>query len=142
MMQSLVGEVKLKVIVKFLGPITREDVVLEVQSDSEIKEKIKVDFEIKKVDSIYKEGEYWVVGEFKSKNVILATGHKSLIDIPYINIRPIWGERIEGIENGELRIENKLFHKNCSVGIIDGVIKIGATHKRNCLECRENEEEA
>ena len=108
----------------------------------EIKEKIKVDFEIKKVDSIYKEGEYWVVGEFKSKNVILATGHKNLMDIPYINIRPIWGERIEGIENGELRIENKLFHKNCSVGIIDGVIKIGATHKRNCLECRENEEEA
>ena len=124
----------------------------------DIKEKIKVDFEIKKVNSIYKDGEYWVVGEFKSKNVILATGHKSLIDIPYINIRPIWGERIEGTNRNEKlkmksekltniktqkeNLNNKLFHKNCSVGIIDGIIKIGATHKRNCLECRENEEEA
>ena len=110
----------------------------------DIKEKIKVDFEIKKVNSIYKDGEYWVVGEFKSKNVILATGHKSLIDIPYINIRPIWGERIEiklQVPSSKFQ-ENVLYHKNCSVGIIDGIIKIGATHKRNCLECRENEEEA
>jgi len=52
MMQSLVGEVKLKVIVKFLGPITREDVVLEVQSDSEIKEKIKKYIDKKWLDSL------------------------------------------------------------------------------------------
>jgi molybdopterin synthase sulfur carrier subunit len=51
-MQSLVGEVKLKVIVKFLGPITREDVVLEVQSDSEIKEKIKKYIDKKWLDSL------------------------------------------------------------------------------------------
>jgi molybdopterin synthase sulfur carrier subunit len=47
-----VGEVKLKVIVKFLGPITREDVVLEVQSDSEIKEKIKKYIDKKWLDSL------------------------------------------------------------------------------------------
>ena len=108
----------------------------------EVKEKINVDFEIQKIDSIYKEGEYWKVGEYLSKNVILATGYKSITDIPYINIRPVWGERIEG--KGELKNiqKNTLFHKNCSVGIIDGIIKIGATHKRNCTECMENEEEA
>jgi len=118
----------------------------------EVREKIKVDFESQKVNSLYREGEYWKVNEYKTKNVILATGHKSLIDIPYINIRPIWGERIEGngkingkwkMENGE--IKEKLpchFHKNCSLTEIDGIIKIGATHKRNCLDCRENEEEA
>ncbi len=52
MMQSLVGEVKLKVTVKFLGPITREDVVLEVQSNSEIKEKIKKYIDKKWLDSL------------------------------------------------------------------------------------------
>ncbi len=139
----------------------------------DVKEKINIDYEIKKIDNIHKNGDYWRVGEYKTKNVILATGHKTLIDIPYINIRAVWGERIEGkgelrMENGELRIEkgelrienersefghlksggvengklNMLFHKNCSVGVIDGMIKIGATHKRNCLECKENEEEA
>ncbi|WP_456479689.1 NAD(P)/FAD-dependent oxidoreductase [Nautilia sp.] len=114
----------------------------------EVREKIKVDYEIQKVDSLHKEGEFWRVGGFLTRNVILATGHKFLMDIPYINIRPVWGERIEG--NGEWRIENgefgKImpchFHKNCSLTEIDGIIKIGATHKRNCLECRENEEEA
>jgi len=107
----------------------------------DVKEKIKVDFDIQKVNSLHKEGEYWRVNEYKTKNVILATGYKKLFDIPYINIRSVWGERIEG--QGKLKNirENTLFHKNCSVGIIDGIIKIGATHKRNCLECRENEEE-
>ncbi|GAB6074258.1 NAD(P)/FAD-dependent oxidoreductase [Nautilia lithotrophica] len=107
----------------------------------EVKEKIKVDFEIQKVDSLHREGEYWKVNEHKTKNVILATGHKSLIDIPYINIRPIWGERIEG--NGELKeVLPCHFHKNCSLTEINGIIKIGATHKRNCLDCHENEDEA
>jgi glycine/D-amino acid oxidase-like deaminating enzyme len=121
----------------------------------DVKEKIKVDFDIKKIENIYKDGDYWIVGEYKTKSIILATGHKKLIDIPYINIRPIWGERIEGngewrrmkVEGGREKVEGgrereELFHKNCSVGIIDGVIKIGATHKRNCLECKENEDEA
>ena len=42
----------MKVTVKFLGPITREDVVLEVQSDSEIKEKIKKYIDKKWLDSL------------------------------------------------------------------------------------------
>ncbi|AZV45902.1 FAD-dependent oxidoreductase [Nautilia sp. PV-1] len=116
----------------------------------EVREKIKVDFEIKKIDKLEKEGGFWKVGGYTAKNVILATGHKTVIDIPYINIRPIWGERIEG--RGEFRIENEdgikedflpcHFHKNCSLTEVGGIIKIGATHKRNCPECKENEEEA
>jgi len=115
----------------------------------DVREKIKVNFEAVKVETLYKDGEFWSVGKYKTKNVILATGYKDLIKTPYIKIHPVWGERIEGngewrIENGELENarKNMLFHKNCSVGIIDGIMKIGATHKRNCLDCRENEEEA
>jgi len=107
----------------------------------DVKEKIKVDYEAVQVKDLYKEGEYWRVGGYKTKNVILATGHKALIDIPYINIRPIWGERIEG--RGEIKeVLPCHFHKNCSLTEINGMIKIGATHKRNCPDCRENEEEA
>ncbi|ACM93579.1 FAD dependent oxidoreductase [Nautilia profundicola AmH] len=122
----------------------------------EVKEKIKVDYEINQIKNLYKDGEYWCVGEYKTKNVILATGYKEIIDIPYINIRPIWGERIEGrgeingkwktyptSQNGKLKeVLPCHFHKNCSLTEVDGIIKIGATHKRNCYECHENEEEA
>jgi len=121
-----------------------------VVDPAEVKEKIKLDYEICKINSIYKDGPYWVIGEYKAKNVILATGHKNIQNIPYINIRPVWGQRIEG--KGEITsvygcddVKNSLpfhFHKNCSLAKIGGIIKIGATHKRNCLECRENEEEA
>jgi len=110
----------------------------------EVKEKIKIDYEIQKITNIQKEGPYWIVGEYRAKNVILATGHQKLLDIPYIKIRPVWGERIE--INAKWKIKNRkseiFYHKNCSVGVIDGIMKIGATHKRNCLECRENESEA
>ena len=96
---------------------------------NEVKEKIKVDYEIKKVDSIYKE-DFWVVNGYKSKNIILATGVKSLIDTPYIKIRPIWGERIVGeSEYKELKYH---FHKNCSLAI-NKKTKIGATHKRDYI---------
>ena len=99
------------------------------------------DKNIKKID------DYWVIDDYiKTKNIILATGYEEIIDIPYIKIRPVWGERIEikaDFEDNEIcSLKKCYFHKNCSIGEIDGIIKIGATHKRNCLECRENEEEA
>jgi glycine/D-amino acid oxidase-like deaminating enzyme len=116
----------------------------------ELREKIKVDFEIGKIENLKKEGEFWKVGKYSAKNVVLATGYKSVIDVPYIKIRPVWGERIEGVGEISLNTESRVytnelpchFHKNCSVGEIGGVVKIGATHKRNCIDCEENEAEA
>ncbi len=119
-----------------------------VINPNEVREKIKVDYEINKIDQIYKEGEYWIVNGYKTKNVILATGYKKIIDIPYIKIRPVWGERIDikseelKVKSEKCKIEKLFFHKNCSVGKVGDIVKIGATHKRNCLECTENEEEA
>jgi len=110
-----------------------------VVNPQEVKEKIKVDYEVLKVEKIFQDNGFWVVNErFIAKNIILTTGHKSLIDIPYISIRPIWGERIEGEASLNLPCH---FHKNCSLSKIGNIVKIGATHKRNCLECKENEEE-
>ena len=107
----------------------------------EVREKIKVPFLKEEIVSIKKEGDFWRVNDFLTKNVILATGYENLIDIPYINIRAVWGERIEisGEWEGDLSI---FYHKNCSVAEVNNRLRIGATHKRNCLECRENEEEA
>ena len=109
--------------------------VVDVQ---EVKEKIKIDYEIKKVDTIYKE-DFWIVNGYKTKNIILATGVKNLIDIPYIKIRPIWGERIEG--ESEYKKLKYHFHKNCSLAVINQKTKIGATHKRD-YKGFVNEEEA
>jgi len=113
----------------------------------EVREKIKVPFIKEEMVSLKKEGEYWRVNNFLTKNVILATGYESLIDIPYIKIRPIWGERIE-IKSEKCKVKsenlgfNIFYHKNCSVAKVGDRLRIGATHKRDCLKCVENKEEA
>ena len=84
----------------------------------EIREKIKVNFEKIEAKNIKYQNNVWIINkEIKTKNIILATGYEELIDIPYIKIRPIWGERIElngewKMENGELKI---YYHKNSSL---------------------------
>ena len=107
----------------------------------EVREKIKVPFLKENITVLKKEGEFWRVNDLLAKNVILATGYEEIIDIPYIKIRPVWGERIEisGEWEGNFEI---FYHKNCSVAKVGKRLRIGATHKRNCLECMENEEEA
>ena len=107
----------------------------------EVRDKIKVPFLKEEIKIIKKEGEFWRVNDKLSKNIILATGYEKLVDIPYINIRPIWGERIE--ISGEWANNLEIFyHKNCSVAQINNILRIGATHKRNCLDCKENKQEA
>jgi len=113
-----------------------------VINPEEVKEKIKVTYEVFEVKSLIKNKNWIINDEIEAKNVILASGYEKIIDIPYIKIRGVWGERIEA-EN--YKIEGDLsiyYHKNCSVGEIGGVLKIGATHKRDCLSCKENVEEA
>lgn len=113
----------------------------------EVREKINVPFLKENINILKKEGEFWRVNDFLTKNVILATGYENLIDIPYIQIRPVWGERIE-IQSEEYKMKNKkldfniFYHKNCSVAKIEDKLRIGATHKRNCFNCEVNEKEA
>jgi len=92
------------------------------------------------VFSIFKDNDYWVVNEkYYAKNLILATGIEEVFKIPYLNIRPIWGERIE--IRGEFNCKYN-YHKDVSIACFGEIMKIGATHKRDCLECKENLEEA
>ena len=111
-----------------------------VVDPAEVREKIRVNFKKLEAKNITQKENYWVINdEIKTKNIILATGASEVINIPYIKIRPVWGERIE------IKSDLKLpfyYHKNCSLGEIDGVVKIGATHKRECFDCTENEKEA
>jgi len=109
--------------------------VIEV---SEVKEKLKVPFKKEKIECLKQEKNYWLVNDIKTKNVILATGVKKLIDIPYIKIHPIWGERIEIKSDIDINIH---YHKNCSLAKVGEIFKIGATHKRGFLG-QENMQEA
>ena len=113
----------------------------------EIKEKIKSPFLKEEVVEIKKENDLWKINDIYSKNIILATGYENIMKIPYIKIRPVWGERIE-IKSEKCKVKNEklnfdiFYHKNCSIAKVGDKLRIGATHKRNCLECRENEKEA
>jgi len=136
--KSYEKDITLPFIKKNGGFFFKEGGFIEVD---EVREKIKVNFEKEEVGILKKENNLWKVNDFYAKNVILATGYEKIVDIPYIKIRPIWGERIE-IE-GEFEGDFSLFyHKNCSVARINNRLRIGATHKRNCLGCKENQEEA
>ncbi|QCT94172.1 FAD-dependent oxidoreductase [Caminibacter mediatlanticus TB-2] len=107
--------------------------------------KFSFNYEKIEVKKLQKKDEWVINNCIKTKNIILATGYEKIIDIPYIKIRPVWGERIEikaSYEDNELcSLDKCYFHKNCSVGKIEDIIKIGATHKRDCLDCFENIEE-
>ena len=88
------------------------------------------DIPFKKINitSIQKEDYYILNGSIKTKNIILARGWEEIIDIEYIKIRPVWGQRIE-LKTSIIPKYN--YHKNCSVSKnIDGIVKIGATHQR------------
>jgi tRNA 5-methylaminomethyl-2-thiouridine biosynthesis bifunctional protein len=99
-----------------------------------------VEFKQIEITSIKKEDKFILNDSLQAKNLILATGWESVIDIPYIKIRPVWGERIEIKTSLSL---NHHYHKNCSVSTnLDGIVKIGATHKRRWSEKEPDEKNA
>ena len=113
----------------------------------EVREKIKIPFLKDEIIEIKKENNLWKINDIYSKNVILATGYENIIKIPYIKIRSVWGERIE-VKSEKCEMKNKnldfkiFYHKKCSIAKVGEKLRIGATHKRNCFECMENEQEA
>ena len=80
------------------------------------------------VDDIYYEDDHWVINEvYTAKEVVLSTGaYKSVIDEPYIELRGVWGHRIDVKTS---TINDKSIHQFVSISPSkDGVIAIGATH--------------
>ncbi|RUM44902.1 MAG: hypothetical protein DSY46_04380 [Hydrogenimonas sp.] len=78
---------------------------------------------------LYQEG-YWYVGEYRAKHIVLATGaDKPPVDMPYITIGGVWGERVDVKTSADIPVT---LHQKLSVSAnIDGIVRIGATHVRN-----------
>ncbi|MEA1915439.1 MAG: FAD-dependent oxidoreductase [Campylobacterota bacterium] len=79
-------------------------------------------------------GIYLLNNSIKTKKIILTTGHcTKLIDELYLNIRAVWGQRID-VKTSSKTSYN--YHKNCSVSISTPMsddfnrVSIGATHHR------------
>ena len=83
--------------------------------------------------------EITINSKIKTKTLILATGYESHPLLSYMGIRGVWGSRGDFYCKKEIPIS---LHKEISISAnIDGVVKIGATHKRvntissACLSC-------
>lgn len=94
-------------------------------------------FEQYAVEKLIKNDEYWQIGKYKTKNIVLATGYQNnLLDMQYMGVKGTWGSRGDYRSNLDLDIS---MHQSISVSAnIKGVIKIGATHvksKEPCMVC-------
>ena len=81
-----------------------------------------------RVESLLYKDNYWIINEkYSVTDLVLATGaYEKLIDEPYINLRGIWGHRID-IETSTKN--NYSIHQDVSISPSkDGIVAIGATH--------------
>lgn len=92
-----------------------------------------INFLQKEVKSIEFIDGYWKIDNIKAKNLILTTGFEDIIDLEYIKIRPVWGQKID------IKTSTKIpfnIHKNLSISTTkeNGLVSIGATHERFKIE--------
>ena len=76
---------------------------------------------------VFDDGLWWINENYTAKKIILATGaYKNLIDEPYLNIRGVWGHRIDI----KTSTKNQLsLHQFVSISPSnEGKVSIGATH--------------
>lgn len=86
------------------------------------------DYEVKTIEK--KENIWTINDEIKAENLFLTTGaDTSLIDEKYLDIRAVWGQKIDINTTTSININ---YHKECSLSISnnDQVVSIGATHNR------------
>lgn len=86
------------------------------------------DYEVKTIEK--KENIWTINDEIKAKNLFLTTGADiSLIDEKYLDIRAVWGQKIDINTTTSININ---YHKECSLSISSDkqVVSIGATHNR------------
>jgi len=89
------------------------------------------------VASLSFENEVWSIGEYSSKNIVLATGHQNdLFDMRYMGVKGTWGSRGDYESSLALHVS---MHKSISVSAnVNGIIKVGASHvksKEPCMVC-------
>lgn len=89
------------------------------------------------VKSLSFEDGVWRVGEYSSKNIVLATGYQNdLFDMRYMGVKGTWGSRGDYKSALDLKVS---MHKSISASAnVNGIIKIGATHvksKEPCMVC-------
>ncbi len=97
-----------------------------------------VQYEVKE---IIQEDGLWCVGDYRTKNLVLATGYESdLSDLRYMGIKGTWGTR--GDFTSKLSLDVSM-HQSMSVGAnVNGIIKLGATHEKEVKElvpCQEGQ---
>ena len=93
------------------------------------------------VTALTRENDMWRVGEYKAKNVVLATGFESsLADLRYLGIKGTWGTRGDFVTDLALKVS---MHQSMSIGAnLGGIIKLGATHEKEVKEsvpCQEKQ---
>ena len=88
------------------------------------------------VKSLEKKDNCWLINnDLKAKNIVLTTGANiDLISEDYVNIRPVWGQKINVYSSSEIEYN---FHKECSISQSKKIkntnkyqFSIGATHNR------------
>jgi tRNA 5-methylaminomethyl-2-thiouridine biosynthesis bifunctional protein len=81
-----------------------------------------------KVESLYFDDGFWTIDEsYSAKNIVLAIGaYEQIIKEPYIQLRGIWGHRIDIKTSSE---NKNILHQFVSISPSrDGMLSIGATH--------------
>lgn len=92
-----------------------------------------IDVQVYDVEEMVQENGLWSIGEYKAKNIVLATGYEShLVDLRYMGIRGTWGTRGDFASTLDLKVS---MHQSMSVGAnVGGMIKLGATHEKEVKE--------
>ena len=91
----------------------------------------KYNYEVESLE--YKDNLWHINNDIKTKNIVLTTGANiKLIKEEYINIRPVWGQKINITTSTKTNIN---YHKDCSVSVSTPFenrykLSIGATHNR------------
>jgi glycine/D-amino acid oxidase-like deaminating enzyme len=89
------------------------------------------DFYKKDVQALMYKDNFYQIDEIQAKNIILAQGvSRSLIEIPYVKISPVFGLRIDVKTTTAVPFN---VHKSISISTNknDGTVAIGATHERH-----------
>ena len=96
-----------------------------------------VDYAQYDVGSLNYEDSLWVLGVYRAKKLILATGYENrFFDMRYMGVKGTWGTRGDYETNIDLDVS---MHQKISISAnIEGIIKIGATHEKEiniCIRC-------
>jgi tRNA 5-methylaminomethyl-2-thiouridine biosynthesis bifunctional protein len=96
-----------------------------------------IPYEQYEVESLNYDDGLWLVGEHRSKKLILATGYENkFVDMRYMGVKGTWGTRGDYETSVNLDVS---MHQQISVSAnIDGIVKIGATHEKGvdiCIRC-------